>query len=343
MIRWLTCPLLGLLLSACSHGGDCGDLATRPAVPDWDPTTVDPPYDAATNPFDQPIGTNPTLHADSDVLVTSLEQQLDAQGMVVVVSEWSTPVYLADASTPRVDVALTAGWAPYSLMKDVPMPPWALPDPEGDGHLAVLELDEGLEYDFHVFCGAESDTQANWGNIVSLDGPGIFPNGLSARGSGFALLNGVIWPHELEAGHIDHALLFSFDNTRSGGPVAPATESDGTGNGDPNLPEGARLQLDPDLDVSTLGLAPWQETIAVALQEYGMILGDDGGGISLYAIGPRSFEEGEAVYDGLIDLDGPLAHFPEDFPVDRFRVLDYGPQDPDASDSAAVEFSDRFE
>lgn len=320
----------------------CGGEPSR-EPPSWDPSTL-ALYDRSANPFAQPIGADPAVHPDSDLLVTSLEEQFAEQGMLVVVGEWSTPVFVAGADTPRADVALGAEWSPYPRLRGVPFPPWTLPDPEEDGHAAILDLDAGLEYDFFGLDVSGGDPSASWANVVALDGPGIFPYGLSARGSGFALLNGVIWPHELEAGRVEHALLFSYDLTRAGGPVAPATESDGTGSGAHELPEGARVQLDPALDVASLGLPPWLATIAIALQEYGMILGDDGGGISLYAIGPRSFPEGEAVYDGLLPLDGaPYVAFPSDFPVDRFRVIDYGPQDPDASTRARVEMPERFE
>lgn len=310
-------------------------------IPAWDMTSLEL-YDSATNPFAQPIGDNPTLHPDSDVLVTSLQQQFDDQGMLIVVSEWSMPVYMADASTPRVEVLMMQDWAPYEAMVDVPFPAWTRPDPEEDGSAVILDLENRLEYDLWELQVGDPPT-AGWGNVISMDSNGIFPTGLSARGSGFALLNGMIWPHELEAGRIEHALVFSYDLTKDGGPVAPATESDGTGTAANNLPEGARIQLDPTLDVRNMGFEPWLVTVAVALQEYGMILGDDGGGISLYAIGPRSFAEGEAVYDGLLPLNGsPYVLFPDNFPIDRFRVLDYGPQDPTATPNAHVQDPSHF-
>jgi hypothetical protein len=43
----------------------------------------------------------------------------------------------------------------------------------------------------------------------------------------------------------NHALTFSFDSTKSGGPVWPATESDGRTSTAGAMPEGARLQPAP--------------------------------------------------------------------------------------------------
>ncbi len=145
---------------------------------------------------------------------------------------------------------------------------------------------------------------------------------MSCRGAGFALLAGVIWPQELEEGKIEHALIFSYTFPKSGGPVLPATESDGWCDRDDAIPEGARLQLDPNLDLESLNLQPFEKTIAQALQEYGMILGDVGGeGIELEAIHPMSVQgnpyEGILPDEVLVDLN---------IPVEHFRVLKLGPQ-----------------
>jgi len=51
------------------------------------------------------------------------------------------------------------------------------------------------------------------------------------------------------------------------------------------------LQLVPNLDLESLNLQSFEKTIAQALQEYGMILGDVGGaGIELEAIHPMSVQ-----------------------------------------------------
>ena len=49
------------------------------------------------------------------------------------------------------------------------------------------------------------------------------------------------------------------------------------------IPEGARLQLNPKLDIEKLNLTPAAKIIARALQEYGMFLGDGAGDIAIYA------------------------------------------------------------
>ena len=89
------------------------------------------------------------------------------------------------------------------------------------------------------------------------------------------------------------------------------------------IPEGALIQLNPDLDLDALGLTDFEYTIAVALQKYGMYLGDDGGGLELEAVNPLSFSGNP--YAGLLpDMEFiPLTNIP----VSEFRVLELPPQD----------------
>jgi len=331
--------MLLLTLLACS-GRTSLSVHDQPTVPDWDPTALS--LYGPADPFLQPIAADSALSSGSATQVQGIISEA-RRGAQVVVSEWTVPVYVADGSTPTYDISLDAGWAPYSTLIGVPIPDHAVPDPQDDGHLAIIDTETHTEYDFWQLCGTDGSYDASWGNLLPSDGDGIFAHGYSARGSGFALVNGLIWPHELERGEIDHALLFSYDLTRKGGPVSPATESDGTGSGDDTLPEGARIQLEPSLDVGDLGLDPWEETIARALQTYGAFLGDDGGGFSLYAVHPASFPQGEAVYDGLLPVDSEgMAGFSDRFPFEHLRVLAFGAQDDSAADHTQVDQPERF-
>ncbi len=190
--------------------------------------------------------------------------------------------------------------------------------------MVIVDTLAGCVYDFWRMRITASGWKAAWGNALPLNSNGIFPGGFSARGSGFELLQGVIWPRELEQGIINHALIFSFDHTKAGGPVSPATESDGTEEGNNAIPEGALVQLNPALDLNTLGLNPWEMAMARALQVYGMYCADDGGGLQLYAINPICLQGNPyQQYWGteqLVDISK--------IPAGQFRVLKLPPQDP---------------
>jgi len=236
-------------------------------------------------------------------------------------------------------------------LKDVPIPDFAEPANDVDGannpipfglcgdaadqdnQMIILNLETRCEYDFFQARFEDGRWVASWANSISLDGNGIYEQGFSSRGSGFTTLAGLIWPDELQQGEITHALGFSYPGVADGGPVPPATESDGLSTGQWALPEGARLQLDPNLDLDALSLTPYAKTIAKALQEYGMILFDDGSsGVGVEAIDPKSTTENP--YQGFL----PDVDFPElnDIPLDRLQLLKLPPQDPNADETGTL-------
>lgn len=284
--------------------------------------TPDPPVPfAAGSPFNEPIPPGAAIDPRSRVMVRSLVRSA-RQGFSVAWRRWSVPVYFVDQSTPRRTVRFTAPWRPARAMRDVPIPPGAQPDPMGDGTIAIVDRSTSCEFDFWQLRRRGREWTASWGNSISTAGTGVFPNGYSARASGFALTLGLLWPEEMAAGSVNHALQFAYDFTKSGGPVAPATESDGVTRSRAAIPIGARVRLDPALDLSTLGLARYEMVVARALQNYGMILVDSGGGLSVYARGPRGAPP--SAWRGLL----PGVNYPplDRIPVSRLQVMATGPQ-----------------
>jgi hypothetical protein len=78
---------------------------------------------------------------------------------------------------------------------------------------------------------------------------------------------------EIAAGEIPHALALQSNNAC---PTfrPPALKSDGTSTRPDCIPEGARLQLDPSLDLESLNLKPGELAVARAMQRYGGYLMD---------------------------------------------------------------------
>ena len=305
------------------------------------------PLYSSANPFAKKIESNPEIDPNSDAMVEGIVSQA-AVSFVIAQKQWTVPVFYADENTPRYDVTLKCGkeWEiGVTQLKNVPIPDWAEPSDddhegginpdgcggsdngpdEGDFAMAVIDTSTRCEYDFWQAKKTKGKWAASWANSISIDSDGIFEKGISCRGSGFALLNGLIWPDELKAGRIEHALAFAYDLTRAGGPVSPATGSNGTSKGSDTMPEGARGQLDPTLDLDSLGLTDYEKTIAKALQEYGMILVDDGGGMAVYVVHPISAKNNP--YEGIL-TDKDYVSL-ENIPVDKFRVLKLPEQNAD--------------
>lgn len=217
-------------------------------------------------------------------MVAELVTEASRTGVLVSFGRFTSPIYEADAATPRHDVVLRhRPYLGYALA-DVPIPDGARPADDPGGGLIVLDRARGCELDLGgVRCEPHGGWSAHFGNALPLDGPGIYPTAESPSASGFASAAGKILPEQLARGEIRHALSFAMAATAAGDPVPPARGSDGRSRLPGAIPEGARLQLDPALDLGALELEPWQETVARALQRYGMFVVDTGGAVAVSA------------------------------------------------------------
>jgi hypothetical protein len=246
---------------------------------------------SARSPFNTKINARGAIDLNSTAMV---QRMIEAGALSVAIKRWSVPVYYARSGTKRYRVRMSAsGLTAYG----VPIPASARPSapfpPEStDGAMMVVDRRTACEYDFWE---ARKQSDGSWTakgvNRTKISSDGIYDHGASARGSGFALGAGLIRPEELKAGAIKHALVFSLPSeyVKGGGPVRPATESDGQSALEGAIPEGARVQLAPSFDVKTLNHS-WERTIARALQAYGMYLADrGGGGVGLVAQNPQSY------------------------------------------------------
>lgn len=302
--------------------------------------------------FNTPLPDNPEIDPNSEIF---LEGLIRSEQFVVQVGQFSSTVFFADNQTDTTNINLPCGefWElGISEITNVPIPQWSTPANDVDGgeeppigcgeesaqdnFMILLDLENRCEYD--LWQAREEDGQwiASFATAFNMDGPGVHPNGLSSRGSGFAFLGGVIWPSELQEGTINHPLSFSYEFPKANGPVAPATDSDGVSEEAFALPEGARIQLDPEFNLDSLNLTDYERTIAEAMQTYGLLLVDRGGvgPAGLYAVDPASSTSnsyssvwGEEDFVALSNLD--ISQLP-------FRVLKLPEQDTDWRDTLAL-------
>lgn len=195
--------------------------------------------------------------------------------------EFGIPIFYADASTPRHDIAFSRvpDWGPDPLPGAIPIPPETRPHQGSDGAVTVVDTHERKVYGLWR---ARTPIPglgwtAGWGGVTDLDGPG---NGDGSTGAGVSRLAGTVLAREIAAGHIPHALVFSTDMAQRGVFRHPAIKTDGSnmaGAATP-IPQGARVQLDPSIDVDAIpGISPAERTIAKALQTYGAYVMDNGG------------------------------------------------------------------
>ena len=109
-----------------------------------------------------------------------------------------------------------------------------------------------------------------------------------ATATGLPLLGGMMTIDELQRGSIDHALAMAIPHARAGVWSWPATHGDGDSSDPNSLPEGARLRLDPTLNLKTLNLPPMTRMMAEAAQRYGMVIRDRAGVVAFYGEDPST-------------------------------------------------------
>lgn len=286
------------------------------------------------SPWNTPIPSDAELRPDSDALVGHLVASHDGP-LHVSISPWSVPVYEVDSSTPTVEVRTPLSNEGEDPTFVWPVPAGATPAPEADGHMTLVDRASGRGYDFYQGMPRPDGTwDCTLCSTVDLNGTGVRPpKGGSApwyqshgsRACGFPLIAGLIRPEEIEAGRIDHALVIAYPGIRQRwfrSPASTGHPNNGIISESEGVPCGGRFQLDPSLDVESLGLSPAGVTIARALQEYGAYVGDFAGSINLYADGS---EEARAYWSG----DGFDDFVVRSIDLSRMRVIEWGELTPD--------------
>jgi hypothetical protein len=246
-----------LALAACGNNRSAPSSPVRPAA------SARPA--APANAWTVPVRAGAAATADSGTLVARLAR---SGPPVALLYEFGTPVFEADARTPRRTVNCTRPWGVCDLQGiPVPLPDEARPAPGSDGALVVEDRDARRAYEFFEARRLpDGNWTTGWGSVTPLDGDGR----KGETGSGTSLLAGLVRTDEVRAGRIDHALQLASAFTCRDRVVYPAVKTDGDEVRPDCLPMGARLQLDPSVDVAALpGLGPAERAVAVAWQRYG--------------------------------------------------------------------------
>lgn len=294
--------------------------------------------------WNQPIGDNPEIDPRSDEWIKMLESEPTGENFGLTFEKWTIPVYEVTDSTPYVNVNyhyLTAEeketWNTHTQnehfghgpeFNPVPIPTHAVPDPEDDAHFAVVDWDRMLAWDMW---GLKKLPDGTWetktGMVYRLDGSGVFEgeklgykDGESvhfhgpSRAAGVPVIAGLIMYDEVMEGEIRHKLSCASRFSGYKEFTRPASWTDGFTDG--GIPQGAVIQLDPNLDLSKFDLTDEETVIARALQEYGMVVVDVAQGNPIYAEGlwghpDKSWEGKLRSWDGGIN----------DIPYKHYRVL----------------------
>lgn len=251
----------------------------------------------------KPIPPDAPLHPNSDNFVQEFLRQKKAYygNVNINLTKYASPVYYADASTPKVIVkewdCQHKGFSDKGLaeqLSEVPIPPNARPADGTDSEMSIYEPSTDTLWEFWRMRKVDDSWQACWGGRIknASKNDGSFKGSYGTTATSLPFIAGQITAEELASGEINHVIGISLvDIEKSSIYSWPAHRSDGYNpkNAPNRIPEGLRLRLDPTINVDSLNLHPVGKMIAKAAQKYGFVVWDKAGAISLRAQNPYSY------------------------------------------------------
>ncbi len=275
------------------------------------------------SPWNTALPADPAVASDSDLLIAALGENFGAR-----VLQFTMPVYPVNGQTPLKTVVLSGLLSvvangnstltrQFLASVQVPIPDGARAAEGSDSQIVLWNPDTGDEWGFwQAGESADGTWSAVNGYRYNTRWNGIPPRAFDdkpfgSRGSGVPYLAGLIRPWEIVQGRIRHAIAFGYQNP-SPAFVAPATKSDGTGSG---MPEGTRIQLNPEYDTS--GLSRTGRIITQAMKEYGLVLIDCAGHPKIYG----EYQETAGWSNDPSALDYWSENVVKAVPYTKFRVI----------------------
>jgi hypothetical protein len=186
-------------------------------------------------------------------------------------SPYGFPFAVTDSSTSTTSVHFT-----YASESDPGPHPFTASTPieqGSDRHALMIDQDSCTLYELFGAQWNHGNPRAGSGAIFDLGSNALRPAGwTSADAAGLAIFPGLVRYDEVQAGAIDHAIRFTVACTRNRY-LWPARHQAGVR--DRSCPPmGARFRLRASFDIS--GFSADARTILTAMQDYGMIVADNG-------------------------------------------------------------------
>jgi PKD repeat protein len=240
-----------------------------------------------------PIPANPKIDPMSPTIVQNVlgpgTRSRDGKNALVnnlAIYGYGQPCYISTPGQARITApgTLRNGTAPRSM-------PWSTswaPNGGADSKMNIFDVDNGVVYELQSV--TMNGTTPNIGYGVVRDyrtdvGDGYPNNGAQngPTGSGLDQVGGMIRIADLRAGVIPHALNFLNSMPMGTGQTTdgkwfryPASHSDGLRTEAGGIYEGMRVQLDPAVNLDSLGMSAGEKMVAKALQVYGAYCSDRG-------------------------------------------------------------------
>lgn len=288
------------------------------------PAVASAQWFSPTSFWNTPLSPAAPLDARSSAWVQHLVDKVNNYGDWINTSQYSVPIYTAASNQHTVPVTMDNYSSAYTAdFQKVPIPSGAKPAAGTDHHLVISQPSTDAYWEFwdayqakngawHAGSGTKISNVSLSSGIAPLPYFAWFPSPYGATATNLGLVGGLMLPSELQAGLIPHVVALAIPH-----PLlrywwsAPALRSDGDSQDPCDIPEGTIFRLPSSLNVYSLGLSPVATTIALAVQQYGMVVRDTAGSVAFYAQDPTNMSTNP--YPSLFNGESPsqvLAGFP---------------------------------
>jgi hypothetical protein len=285
---------------------------------------------APSSIWNQALPTSAPLDSASKRLVAQFADEAAAEGRAgtgpfVQTYSYTTPIYVVGPFQRTARVAIDTDqnhvWVTslQGASNQVPIPAGARPSAGTDSQITIYQPSTNRLWEYWHLSHERDGWHARWGGAIDdvSTSPGYYSplswNGAlsvwGASATSLPLVAGTMTLAELRSGQVNHALAITIPYPRAGVVGWPAERSDGTGGPD-ELPEGAHLRLNPELDIPAMHLPKIVEMIALAAQRYGIIVRDQShADIGFFAEDPSQYGAKPATasdpyYGQMRDADG---------------------------------------
>jgi hypothetical protein len=190
--------------------------------------------------------------------------------------------YIVESGSPLVKITYKSYGdesdpGPMPIPSNAPIEGYPKPG-NGDRHVLVLDRDNCWLYELY---GSHEAKNGNWsagsGAVWNLLADETRPyTWTSADAAGLPIFPGLARYDEVAAGAINHALRFTLQNSLAAF-TPPASHWAANSTNPDAAPMGMRMRLKSSFDIS--GFPPQSKVILKALQQYGMIMADNGSSI----------------------------------------------------------------
>lgn len=303
------------LLSLRSPGKAPSGVSRRTAIP-----KPGPGYWTTPLPADAPV--DPRSDEMIDFLIADNSTNYVALAGTHSSGRWGNPIFVAGPKAPRYSIDNTCQHPQPPEFRRISVPRGAKADPTSDSAMTVYVPARGIVFaTWRSQHDEEKDTWSSCGGAVYY----LASNGLEGslsesnepRNAGHRgippFTYAVRWD-EIQVGAIEHVLKVAV-NTAGVDNVFPMTGSDGDSRHPSSPPEGARLRLKRSVDLSEMGLSRAERTIALALQRYGAVIGDQSGSTVALKVENTVAEGFGHLWHGVLQPDSLSGLGLEDFEI----------------------------